>query len=163
MTKGITQSAATVYGRAATLAALAGGRSMMPLALLATTAGRNGFLADAPRPWSLLRSRGAAIGFGLAAAGEVVADKSPIIPSRLKPGPLVGRLLLGALTGASVCRDAHRSPVVGAALGAAAAGGGAAAGYYARAALGRATGLPDPVWGVGEDAITLGLGLLALR
>ncbi len=57
---------------------------------------------------------------------------------------------------------AHRA--LGAVLGAGGAVLGAQAGYHARAALGRATGIPDPVWGAVEDAaaVTLGMGVLHL-
>ena len=38
--------------------------------------------------------------FSLFAAGELVADKLPFIPSRTEPGPLGVRIVFGALCGA---------------------------------------------------------------
>ena len=152
-----------VYARAATLGAVAGLRSQMPLALLALAANRGSFAAGAARPAGLLRSRRAVIGSVLAAAGELVGDKLPSTPSRLGPGPLAARLVLGGLAGAAVAQDARLSPLAGGALGASAAGGGAAAGYYGRAYLGRVTGVPDPVWGGVEDLLALSLGFAAVR
>lgn len=158
-----------LYARAAGLGAVAGLRSMLPFALLAAAANRVGgfadgpFAADAGPPLGLLRSRGALLGLGLAAAGELVGDKLPFTPDRIAPGPLGGRLVIGALAGAALYRDAWRPPLTGAALGAVAAGGGAAAGFFARRGLGRATKIPDPIWAVLEDALAIGLGFLAVR
>lgn len=165
MTDKTTITATGAYARAAALGAVAGLRSMMPLALLAATANRPGDTPSgsrAPGLPPLLRSRGALIGFGLAAGGELVGDKLPQTPSRLAAGPLGARLFLGATAGALVCRAGGQSPLPGAVLGAVAAGAFAFAGYHLRAAAGRATPIPDPAWGAVEDAIALGLGARAL-
>lgn len=129
-------------------------RSALPLALLARS-GAAGPLAPA------LRARWARPATALAAAGELMADKLPATPSRLDPGPLGGRLVVGATTGAVMAAGRGRSRLLGAVLGAAGAGLGAWAGYTARAALGRTTGVPDPVWGAVEDLVAVGLGRAA--
>jgi uncharacterized membrane protein len=112
----------------------------------------------------LLRSPVAQRLLVLLAVGEFVGDKLPFIPSRLEPGPLFGRMLLGALAGTAIASETRRSPALGAVLGAGGAVIGAQAGYYARVALGRATGIPDPVWGAVEDAaaVTLGMSVVHL-
>ncbi len=161
---GSPDEATTTYARIAALGFVAGLRSMMPFAILSRTYETNGAAHDAlPRPLRLLDS-GATRGLtAVAAAGEVVGDKLPMVPSRLQPGPLAGRLAVGALAGATL---SHRTPValaIGTALGAAAAGAGSAAGYYARKRLGDATSVPDPAWAVLEDSLALGLGLLSVR
>lgn len=155
----------TAYQNAAMLGAVAGLRSMLPWALLATAANRSGtsFLQHSSSPARFLRSPVALIGFSLAAVGEFVADQLPGTPSRLEPGALAGRLVSGALSAAVVCVNARRSPFAGMAVGAASAGAGAVAGYSIRMTLGRVTGVPDHVWGAVEDIIALGLGALALR
>jgi len=158
------EATATTYARVAALGFVAGLRSMMPFAILSRTYETDGSAHDAlPRPLRLLDS-GATRGLtAVAAVGEVVGDKLPMVPSRLRPGPLGGRLAVGALAGATL---SHRTPLalaIGAVVGAAAAGAGSAAGYYARKALGEATGVPDPVWAVLEDSLALGLGLLSVR
>lgn len=152
-----------VWQRAALLGFVAGLRSQLPLALLAIAARRGTFAATAERPLALLRSPGVLAFAGLAAGGELVADKLPTTPSRLAPGPLVGRLVFGGLAGAAACAEAGKPAFLGAGLGALAAGTGAAAGAYARAALVKATGAPDAVWAVSEDLLALGLGGAALR
>ncbi len=161
---GSPDEATTTYARIAALGFVAGLRSMMPFAILSRAYETDGAAYDAlPSPLRLLDS-GATRGLtAVAAAGEVVGDKLPMVPSRLQPGPLGGRVIVGALAGATL---SHRTPValaVGAMLGAATAGAGSAAGYYARKALGEATGVPDLVWAVLEDGVALGLGILSVR
>jgi len=167
VSKVLTVSPGAAYARAALLGVVAGMRSMTPFALLSTAAqpraGTATFAADATGSLGLVRSRPFQLLSGLAAVGESVGDKLPFVPSRLDRGPLGGRLAIGALAGAAVCRDARVGVVPGAVLGAAAAGVGAYAGYSARGVLGRATSVPDPVWGVVEDGVAVGLGVLALR
>lgn len=46
-----------------------------------------------------MQSTLATYGFSALALGELVADKLPFIPSRTSPGPLFGRVVLGALSG----------------------------------------------------------------
>ena len=151
------------YVQAAGLGTVAGMRSQLPLALLALGAGRGRFAVDAEGPLGSLRSQIVQRLLVVSALGEVVFDKLPFVPSRLTPGPLFGRLLFGGLAGAAVASNARRPPVLGALLGAGGAVLGAQAGYHARAALGRATGLPDPVWGAVEDATALMLGMGAVH
>lgn len=118
----------------------------------------------AATPWGVLALRGGA-GGGirrvaplLAAGGELLGDKLPATPSRTSPPPLIARFASGAGAGALVGRTA-----AGAALGAVAAGAAAFAGERARAAIGRRGGLPDPAVALVEDALAIGLALLATR
>lgn len=152
-----------IAARAAGLGVVAGLRSQLPFALLAAAANRGRFAAATGRPIGLLRSRGALVGFGLSAAGELVGDKLPMTPSRLQPLPLAGRVLVGAAAGATLAREAGRATGFGAALGAAGGALGSFGGYHLRVAAGRATGLPDPVVAVAEDALAIGLGAASLR
>jgi uncharacterized membrane protein len=92
-----------------------------------------------------------------AATGEVVADKTPVIPPRTSAPSLGARILSGAVCGRVL---AGTSGMVPGALGALAGTFGA---YRARAALGEAIGAPDPVIGVAEDALALTVAALATR
>ena len=149
--------------RAVQLGVVAGMRSQMPFALLALAAQRGEFAAGAGRPLSLLRAPAALAGLGFAALGEVVGDKLPRTPSRLAPGPLIARLVIGAAAGAAMAREAERSTGPAAGLGAAGAALGSYAGYHLRASAGRTSGMPDPVWGATEDVLAVALGVTALR
>ncbi len=141
----------------------AGMRSQMPLALLARGAHEGHVNVGRGRPWSLLLSPKVGVATGVSAIGEMIGDKLPQTPSRLDPGPLGGRLVIGAVVGAAVSPGSRGSRLGGALLGVAGAAAGAYGGYHARAALGRGTGISDPVWGVAEDGAALGIGSLAVR
>jgi uncharacterized membrane protein len=92
-----------------------------------------------------------------AAAGEVVADKTPLVPPRTSAPALGGRVLSGALCGRLLAGTWGAVP---GGLGALAGTFGA---YRARAALGEATGVPDPLLGVAEDALAVAVAALATR
>jgi uncharacterized membrane protein len=86
--------------RAAALGVATGGRSASGLAALAFTTRRSG--GDG---W--VGRLGGRWGRGLTAAaalGEILADKSPLVPSRLSPPALVGRLAAGWVAGTALAR-----------------------------------------------------------
>lgn len=156
------------YRRAAGLGVVAGLRSVLPLGLLAAAVNPNGPLAGyAPSRGDSVSARvfgsqAGLVGFGLISAGELVADKLPFIPDRIKPPILGSRLAVGALVGAAVCNLGGRSPLAGAVIGSTAALAGAFAGYYGRTTLSGLTPLPQQVWGVVEDGLAIVLGMKAL-
>ena len=131
----------SVYVQALALGFVSGLRAMLGPALVAEIAPPNVRLV-----------------FRLLSAGELIADKLPQTPSRVDPGPLVGRIVSGAAAGYVVCRHAHQSIWLGAFLGAAAAIAGSYGGYYGRKALGEKLHAPDPVIAVVEDILAVGLG-----
>ena len=94
--------------------------------------------------------------------GELIGDKLPMTPSRLERGPKMGRFIIGGLAGAAVAVDAGRPWAAGALAGIAGAGLGAYGGYHLRRWLGAASGVPDPVIAIGEDAAAIGIGVAAL-
>ncbi|HEX3723952.1 MAG TPA: DUF4126 family protein [Nitrolancea sp.] len=155
--------ARTTRAVAAALGFVAGLRSQLPFVLLATAANGGRFAQRSGKPLSLLRSRGALATLALGANAELIADKLPFTPSRIAPAALAGRLVSGGIIGAAVFGEAGRSAAIGAIVGVTGAGAGSFAGYYARKSLVNATGFPDFVWAVTEDAVALGLGLLTIR
>lgn len=140
--------------RSGLLGVLSGARSMTPLAMLALYRDRDS-LQGAWQDWPVLRSPAGRAALVLAAVGELVGDKLPNTPSRTKPFPLLGRMATGALSGAALGtlagRDGWRR---GAVLGAAGGLVGSYAGRFLRAG-GAATGLPDLVFALVEDAATI--------
>ena len=141
----------------------AGMRSQMPLALVAYAARQGQVSVGSGQPWRWLRSSKIGAITGVLAMGELVGDKLPATPSRLEPGPLGGRLVIGAVAGAAVMPGNRRSRALGALLGVVGAATGAYGGYQARALLGRSGNLPDPFWGVVEDGVAVGISGWALR
>jgi uncharacterized membrane protein len=90
-------------------------------------------------------------GLLVAAAGEMVGDKSPWSPPRSDPAALAGRVISGALAGRLVAGGR------GARAGAATAAASTYASERARELLGQRLGLSDAVLGVAEDALVLGV------
>lgn len=145
------------------LGVTAGMRSQMPLALLSYAARHGQVNVGSGSPWNLLRSSKVELITGLSAIGELVGDKLPATPSRLEPGPLGGRLAMGALAGTAASPGSRGARCRGALLGVIGVAAGAYGGYQARSALGRNTNIPDPVWGIVEDSIAFGIGAQGMR
>ena len=140
---------------------MAGLRSMAAPALLSE------HLRQHPSPYlagswfGLLSSPTVATLFKLLAAGEIVADKLPILPPRTATGPLLGRAVVGALVGAALAAATGKRPAIGAVIGGLAAVAGAHAGYYLRTGLEKRLQAPDPLVAIFEDmAVLAGLSLL---
>jgi uncharacterized membrane protein len=135
---------------AAALAALTGLRSMPPLALVSRrVAGGRIRAPGALGPLAALAHPAVARALTLAAIGEAIADKTPLVPARTRPLPLAGRLLAGAVAAAGATGMAGMA-VVGA-LGALA---GTFAGYHLRRIGARRLGRDWPV-ALAEDALCL--------
>lgn len=130
--------------RSALLGASAGARSMTPLAVLAQ--GSSGWV------------RGAA---SSAALGELIMDKLPRTPSRLKPAPLAGRIVLGGIAGAAYARSRGAGVVLPAVVAAASALTASYAGalWRTRAAQ-HSLALPAAV---AEDAMAVTLAWVSAR
>ncbi|MBA3474787.1 MAG: DUF4126 family protein [Rubrobacter sp.] len=141
------------------LAATAGLRSMAAPALLARAV-RRGDLSAPDLP--ALGSPKLSALLALLAVGEMVADKTPLVPSRTSIPALLGRLLSGALAGATLFVAEGRRRNSGAILGALSAFAAAHAGERLRA-IGVQKGIPDPILGTLEDRIVLVLGRRVLR
>lgn len=116
---------------AAALGLAAGKRSMGPLAAVSWMA-HLGLLDLEATPFAWLGSDDARKLLTALAAGEIVADKLPILPDRRVPWSFAGRVANGALAGAAVAQDnAGLSPE------ALTAGLGAIAGTFGGAGLRR--------------------------
>lgn len=92
---------------------------------------------------------------GVLAGIELVADKLPFTPSRLAPPPLLARIVLGALCGATLFAASTESWVVGAVVGALGGLAGSFAGYHIRRFLVTRHKHPDLLIAVVEDAVTI--------
>jgi uncharacterized protein (UPF0548 family)/uncharacterized membrane protein len=139
---------------AATIAALAGARSLAPPAMLATWLRRRGERVP-------LASPRLAFGLPLLALAELAFDKLPFVPSRTSPPPLVGRIASGAICAATLAERTGRATVGPALLGAAAAAAGTFATAHGRRIASRRLGATRAA--LAEDALVIGLGALVLR
>jgi uncharacterized membrane protein len=98
--------------------------------------------------------------FSLFAAGELIADKLPFIPSRTQLGPLGVRIVFGATCGAALCISSAVSPVAGAMLGGVGGVGGAFAGFHYRRRFSRGPKSFDFLIALCEDLVAVGGGFL---
>lgn len=149
--------------RVALLGAVTGLRSQVSLALLPARSTPVAWPRPTPGPLRLLDSRPVSPAAPADVGGGVRGRQAAGDPQPDGPGPLGGRVVLGALAGAVLRRGAGASLLPGVLLGALGAGAGAWTGYQARGWLGRTTGLPHPVLGAAEDLVALGLATYALR
>jgi uncharacterized membrane protein len=92
------------------------------------------------------------------AVSELITDKLPFTPSRLKAGPLASRVVSGAVCGATIYGAVEQPLIEGAVLGGVGAIAGAFAGYYGRKRLSRR--VPDLRAAVLEDILAIGGAVL---
>lgn len=141
------------------LGAISGLRSMSGPASVARAA-RDGRVPLEETRLSFLGSPRVAQLLTVFQAGEMVGDKLPATPSRTALPPLLGRAGSGALVGAAVSENGRP---VAALLGAGSAVTAAFAGEGLRAVVGQATGAPDALVAVAEDAVVLAVAARLLR
>ncbi len=150
--------------RALTIGVVAGLRSMTPLAILALR--RDSTPSNARwRDWPVLNSGKGRGGLIVSGLGEVVGDKLPATPSRLKLLPLMGRMTFGGVAGAAIGSESNGTQpmLIGALIGAIGGLMGSFAGYHVRHAIVSGTKIPDLVVALGEDAIAIALTAHATR
>jgi uncharacterized membrane protein len=131
--------------RAGLLGAATGARSATPLAALAAHGGRR---------WVKVIATAAA-------GGELVADKLPGIPSRVKPAPLAARIVTGALAAGLDAHRRDRGVVTPVLIGASAAAAASYVGAWWRA-FAAARGFAWPA-ALAEDGTAILLASTAAR
>jgi len=136
-------------------------RSMTPAAVLAWAAqshwphlDQTGFAFMSARITAYILTVGACV--------ELVFDKLPITPSRLTPGPLGARVVLGGLCAATLCAAFQQSAIFGAVVGGLGGFAGAWVGYHVRRYLTTTRKAPDLLVALVEDAITIGSAVFAV-
>jgi uncharacterized membrane protein len=91
------------------------------------------------------------------AIGELIADKMPKTPSRTSLVPLLARILMGSLCGASLFASANQPLLTGALLGGMGAVIGAFGGYEIRTRLVSKLNAKDIFIAIPEDLLAIGL------
>ena len=129
-------------------------RSLSPTAAVAWAARLGWLKLLAPLAW--LGSLPSLILFTLLAIGELVADKLPKTRSRTAPPGLIGRIVLGAVSGAAVyMAGAQQSWALGCVVGVAGAMVGTYGGYQVRTRLVKTVRTPDYGIAVFEDLVAI--------
>jgi uncharacterized membrane protein len=108
-------------------------------------------------PLAFMGSTAAVAIFSIFAIGELVADKLPKTPKRTAFAPLLARILLGGLSGASLFAAAGRSLLAGALLGGTSGVIGAFAGYEIRRRIVNDLHVKDLFAAVCEDLVAIAL------
>ena len=108
-------------------------------------------------PLAFMGSRAAVAIFSIFAIGELIADKLPKTPKRTAFAPLLARILLGGLSGASLFAAAGKSLLTGAFLGGTGGVIGAFAGYETRRRLVNNLHINDLFVGICEDLVAIAL------
>ena len=119
-----------------------------------------GWLQLAGTPLAFMGSQAAVAILSLFAVAEYVADKLPRTPNRTKPGPLIGRIVMGGLAGACLSVSAGQGFAPGAVVGGIGAVVGAFAGYEARRRLVSGLKVKDLLIAIPEDLVAMGLAYL---
>jgi uncharacterized membrane protein len=91
----------------------------------------------------------------LAAGGELIVDKLPMIPARTMPPGLVFRMIAGGLSGGAIAARRERSRTVGIVAGVAGAVAATYLGYELRRTLTKKLGLPDILVALVEDGVAV--------
>jgi uncharacterized membrane protein len=123
-------------------------------------AGCYGWLNLQGTPLQFMASWAAVAVFSLLALAEYVADKMPRTPNRTRPGPLLGRMLFGGLSGAAFTLSVQHAPAAGALLGGLGAIVGAFTGYQVRRRLVSGLGVKDFFVALPEDLVAIALACL---
>ncbi len=136
-------------------------RSMTGIALVCWGT-RLGWLHLHGTKLSFLASTISLIVFSLFALGELVADKLPQVPARTTAGPLITRILFGALCAGALALSAGVGWIGPAVLGAVGAVAGAFAGRSFRKAIASRGHVKDLPVALLEDAVAILLGLFVV-
>jgi uncharacterized membrane protein len=106
----------------------------------------------------------AAVGiFTLLAILELIGDVLPNTPARTTPVPLTARIVMGALSGASIYAAGAATPLVGAIVGIIGAVIGTYAGYHIRRSLVNGLKVKDIMIAIPEDIIAIALAYFVVR
>lgn len=155
-------SLTAVLAIAFALGVVSGMRSFLAIAVTAVTLWRRPEVVPPMSPAFWLRRAPVAIVLALCALGELVVDKMPWIGNRTATGPLVARIVTGAVSGAAVAQVAHVDGWKGGVIGGAGAVIGAFGFFHLRQWVDRVTGIRDPYIGAAEDAVALAIAATAL-
>jgi uncharacterized membrane protein len=145
------------------IGALAGSRSMAAPAITSHILSHHHSRRLEHTPLNFLQSKIASNALLLLAIGEVVADKLPNTPNRIKPAGVIFRCVTGAVAGATVSKATGGKAAAGAVFGAVSALASTYLCFFARKYTVKGTRIIDPIIGALEDALVIGAGAKLIR
>jgi uncharacterized membrane protein len=110
-------------------------------------------------PLKFMQNDKVAIALKVLAVGELVGDKMPNAPNRIKPAGLIFRCIAGSLAGASIFEASGNNAFAGAVVGSVTAFGATFGSFFLRKNIVLKLSLFDPVIGAIEDALVVGAGI----
>jgi uncharacterized membrane protein len=137
---------------AAAAGAVCGMRSMTPAAFLARRLQRRSRSATVS---NILTSPIASKVLGAFAAGEMIADKTPVVPARIEIPALIGRIGMAKLCAVAIAEQRKEGIILPAAISAFAAIAGTYASYHARRIMTHDAGITDAIVAVAEDCAVI--------
>jgi len=144
------------FWQAVSLGAIAGSRAMSAPALTSHILSQHQSKNLGDSALGFMQSNKTATAFKLLAVAEFVGDKLPTAPNRIALPGLTGRLLTGALAGASIYKAGGGKAYLGAILGGSAAILSTFGCFYLRRVTVKGTKILDPFIGGLEDALVIG-------
>jgi len=133
---------------------VSGLRAFTPLALVSWLSVW-GWMPLAGSPFWFIGTETFATAIVILALLELIGDKLPKTPPRIRWMPLVGRMATGGLSGAGVAFSAGAGWLYGLLLGAIGSLVGAFSGYYLRRGFVQGLRIPDLLIALMEDAVTV--------
>lgn len=146
----------TVFAFAIGIGIVAGLRSLTAPAMVAWAAHFD-WLNLNGSPLAFMGSRAAVVIFSIFAIGELISDKLPTTPKRTALAPLLARIILGGLSGASLCAATGQPLVAGALLGGIGGVIGAFGGYQIRHWIVGSLHIKDFFVALCEDLVAIAL------
>lgn len=147
-----------MYKRAIGLGALAGLRGVSAPAFLSYYLSHEASKKLGGTIFSPLADERVSALLGLAAVGEIIADKLPFVADRTDTGPLVGRAASGALVGAVIFINEGKQPLAGAAIGVTTALASTLLSFQLRTRATSKLHIPNVLAGLLEDGIVVAAG-----
>ncbi|MGN6639692.1 MAG: DUF4126 family protein [Mucilaginibacter sp.] len=144
------------------LGTIAGMRSMSAPAVAAY------MLRNEPIPFDdlilkLIRSEKFTKIITILAAAELIADKLPFAPARIKPASIMVRSITGALSSMLIAKENNDDKKTAGRIGLVAAIVSTFAFYYLRRETGKKLKIDDYLLGITEDILAAGLGLSLIQ
>ncbi|WDF53642.1 DUF4126 family protein [Mucilaginibacter sp. KACC 22063] len=144
------------FWQAISLGTLAGMRSMSAPAITSHILSHHHSKNLEGTPLNFIQSEKVATVLKVLAVSELLGDKIPSAPNRIKATALVSRCVAGALSGASIYKAAGENAITGGLLGGASAIASTFVSFFARKTTVKRSHLIDPVVGIIEDALVFG-------